>query len=99
MLLFAAREAVQESLGFSSFGLVFGRTVRGPLKLLKELWLANDPPDSLLDQVSSLHECNQVGSTKSNKSQSKMKTWYGNKTRDQSFRIRVRVLVLLPNVG
>ena len=54
LLLFAAREAVQESLGFSPFELVFGRTVRSPLKLLKEMWLADDPPDSLLDQVSSL---------------------------------------------
>ena len=32
---FAVRESVQESLGFSPFELVFGHTVRGPLKLLK----------------------------------------------------------------
>ena len=31
-----AHESVQESLGFSPFELVFGYTVRGPLKLLKE---------------------------------------------------------------
>ena len=36
LLLFAIMEAVQESLGFSSFELVFGCTVRGPLKLLKD---------------------------------------------------------------
>ena len=36
LLLFAIRESVQESLGFSSFELVFGHNVRGPLKLLKE---------------------------------------------------------------
>ena len=59
--LFAAREAVQESLGFSPFELVFGCTVRGPLKLLKEWWLVNDPPDSLLDQVSSL--CDRLVNT------------------------------------
>ena len=34
LLLFAVNESVQESLGFSSFKLVFGHTVRGPLKLL-----------------------------------------------------------------
>jgi len=56
LLMFAAREAVQESLGFSPFELVFGCTLRGPLKLLKEWWFANDPPDSLLDQVSSLRD-------------------------------------------
>ena len=32
LLLFAAREAVQETLGFSPFELVFGRTFRSPLK-------------------------------------------------------------------
>ena len=42
LLLFAVRESVQESLGFSPFELVFGHTVRGPLKLLKEKFLSND---------------------------------------------------------
>lgn len=32
---------MQESLGFSPFELVFGHTVRGPLKLLKEKLLSN----------------------------------------------------------
>ena len=36
LLLFAVRESVQESLGFSPFELVFGHAVRGPLLLLKE---------------------------------------------------------------
>lgn len=31
-LLFAVREVVQESLGFSPAELVFGHTVRGPLE-------------------------------------------------------------------
>jgi len=43
LMLFAAREAVQELLAFSPFELVFGSTVRGPLKLLKESWLTDDP--------------------------------------------------------
>ena len=30
LLLFAAREAFQETLGFNPFELVFGRTVGGP---------------------------------------------------------------------
>jgi len=36
LLLFAAREAIQESLGFSPFELVFGLLPCGALKLLKE---------------------------------------------------------------
>ena len=35
LLLFAVRESVQESLGFSPFGLVYGHTVRGLLNFLK----------------------------------------------------------------
>ncbi len=43
-LMFAVREAEQESLGFSPADLVFSHTVRGPLKLLSEQLLAKDSP-------------------------------------------------------
>ena len=53
LLLFAVRESVQESIGFSPFELVFGHTVRGPLKLLKEKFLSQeDTPLNLLQNVS-----------------------------------------------
>lgn len=39
LVLFAIREVMQESLGFSSAEFVFGHTVRGSLKLLKETLL------------------------------------------------------------
>ena len=53
LLLFAVRESVQESLGFSPFELVFDHSVRGPLKLLKEKFLSNDEtPLNLLQYVS-----------------------------------------------
>ena len=41
---------MQESLGFSPFELVFGREVRGPLRLLKESWLVEDNEVNLLDK-------------------------------------------------
>ena len=37
-LLFAYREAPKEATGFSPFELLYGRTVRGPVQILKELW-------------------------------------------------------------
>ena len=53
LLIFAVKESVQESLGFSPFELVFGHTVRGPLKLLKEKFLSQeDTPLNLLQYVS-----------------------------------------------
>ena len=37
-VLFAYREVPQESVGFSPFELVFGRCIRGPMTILKELY-------------------------------------------------------------
>ena len=46
-LLFAYREVPQESTGFSPFELLYGRTVRGPIHILKELWTENvDVPET-----------------------------------------------------
>ena len=44
-LLFAVREVPQESLGFSPFELLYGRDVRGPMAILRELW-----PDEVNDE-------------------------------------------------
>ena len=38
-LLFAYREVPQASLGFSPFELLYGRTVKGPMTILKNLWI------------------------------------------------------------
>ncbi|KAI2647623.1 Retrovirus-related Pol polyprotein [Labeo rohita] len=43
LLMFAIRESVQDSLGFSPAELVFGHIVRGPLKLLSEQLLVTKP--------------------------------------------------------
>ncbi|KAK7091113.1 hypothetical protein V1264_008842 [Littorina saxatilis] len=37
-VLFAYREVPQESTGFSPFELLYGRTVRGPMAILRDLW-------------------------------------------------------------
>ena len=37
-LLFAYREARQEATGFPPFKLLYGRTIRSPLQILKDLW-------------------------------------------------------------
>ena len=37
-VLFSYREVHQESTGFSPFHLLYGRSVRGPGTILKELW-------------------------------------------------------------
>ena len=103
LLLFAVHESVQESLGFSPFELVFGHTPRGPLKLLKEMWLAEDSSDDLLTHVSDVWErltrANDLARQKLKESQCKMKTWFDRKARTRTFRHGDQVLVLLPIHG
>ena len=103
LLLFAAREAVQESLGFSPFELLFGREVRGPLKLLKESWLDEENQVSLLEQVTKLRQrmmrAGEMARENLETAQMKMKAWYDRKARKRSFQIGDEVLILLPLHG
>ena len=102
-MLFAAREAVQESLGFSPFELVFGHTVRGPLKLLKEKWLTETSDLNLLDYVSTfkerLYNACKLAQENLKTSQMKMKTWYDKDARNRVFKPGDKVLVFLPIPG
>uniref|UniRef100_A0A3B1K8B9 Gypsy retrotransposon integrase-like protein 1 n=1 Tax=Astyanax mexicanus TaxID=7994 RepID=A0A3B1K8B9_ASTMX len=102
--LFATREAVQESLGFSPAQLVFGHSVRGPLKLLKESFLSDKKEETnVLDYVSKfrehLHAACQAAKTALCSVQGKMKQHYDRKTVPRQFQPGDKVLVLLPLLG
>jgi len=103
-LMFAVRESVQESLGFSPAELVFGHTVRGPLKMLRENWLAEKKFDcNLLDYVSSfkerLHRACKLAQTALDSTQVKMKERFDKSAVPRSFSEGDKVLVLLPIQG
>jgi len=66
-LLFAYREVPQESLGFAPFELLYGRTVRSPMSILKEMWTKKGTEPEVkvtyqyvLDLQNCLHEACQV---------------------------------------
>ena len=104
LLLFAVRVSIQESLGFSPFELVFGHSVRGPLKLLKEKFLSNDEtPLNLLQYVSDfrnrLSRACEVARSNLKSSQGKMKARYDNHVIDRKFKPGDKVLALLPIPG
>ncbi|KAF7640769.1 hypothetical protein LDENG_00015390 [Lucifuga dentata] len=104
-LLFAAREAVQESLGFSPVELIFGHTVRGPLKALKETFLSSDlsPQTNVLDYVSKfrerLYHARSFAKEVLSKSQTNMKRQYDRSAVSRHFQVGDKVLVLLPIPG
>ena len=103
-LLFAVRESVQESTGFSPFQLVFGHAVGGPLKLLKEKILCEeDKPLNLLQYVTEfkakLAKACELARSNLMSAQKIMKQHYDKKTVERKFQPGDKVLVLLPIPG
>ena len=100
LLLFAVRDSVQESLGFSSFELVFGHRVHGPLSLLRECWSGADTKLSLLEYVAKFKDRLRRACTLAKENleatQVQMKTWYDKKARARKFQTGDKVLVLFP---
>lgn len=104
LVLFAAREAVQESLGFSPAELVFGREVRGPLKVLKEqLIIPELKVKSIPEYVAKLKERLQLACSLASKaltsSQGKMKKHHDKRAVACLFQPGDKVLILLPVPG
>lgn len=104
LLLFAIHKTTQESLGFSPADLVFGHTVRGPLRLLRERWLSDKPRSlhNILDYVSTfkekLHKAVGLACDTLSGVQCEMKKRFDRKAVCRSFSPGDKVLALLPLV-
>lgn len=102
-LLFAYREVPQESLGFAPFELIFGRTVRGPMRILKELW-TKDVDNSetkttyqyVLDLQERLEETCKLARENLMRARTVQKKQYDRKARKKDLTEGDKVLVLLP---
>lgn len=106
LLLFAVRHTTQASLGFSPSELIFGHTVRGPLKILQEQILSPKNPSqttNVLDYVSAFHErlhtVWELAKRSLDSVQIQMKTRYDQKAVKRSFQTGDKVLILLPVPG
>ena len=101
-LLYAYREAIHATTGFSPFELVYARHTRGPLDVLKEQWLAGKKtPESIvqyvLDMRQTMADMTQLAGEREKANKSSMKTWYDKKARDRTFCEGDQVLVLMTN--
>eukprot|EP00745_Piridium_sociabile_P039699 TRINITY_DN746_c0_g1_i1.p1 TRINITY_DN746_c0_g1~~TRINITY_DN746_c0_g1_i1.p1 ORF type:complete len:924 (-),score=128.82 TRINITY_DN746_c0_g1_i1:522-3017(-) len=101
-LLFAYREVPQESTGFAPFELLYGRTVRGPLQLLKESWLHPEEPElkTVAEYVVKLKEritetC-AIAERELEKASSRYKKYFDKGAKPRSFKEGSKVLVLRP---
>ena len=102
-LLFAYREAPQASLGFSPFELIYGRSVRGPLSLLKEIWTGEQPAEQtrstyeyVFDLQNRLQDTCKLAHEHLVKAKEQQRKYYNQKSRNRSFNIGDKVLLLLP---
>ena len=102
-LLFAYREVPQESTGFSPFELLYGRAVRGPMFILKELWTKElEEPEVknsyqyVFELREKLEDTLKLAHTELQKAQHKGKHYYDRKAKVRRFAQGDKVLVLLP---
>ncbi|XP_077550628.1 uncharacterized protein LOC144163779 [Haemaphysalis longicornis] len=102
-LLFAYREVPQASLGFSPFEMIYGRHVRGPLSVLRELWTNEKMDDEvrttygyLVDLRTRLEETCQLAHDKLENAHLRQKKYYDRKCRPRKLRVGDKVLILLP---
>ena len=102
-LLFAVREVPQESLGFSPFELLYGRNVRGPMAILRELWSDEVNDEQVLSTYQYVIELRErleqtckLAQENLEKVQIKQKTYYDKRARSLKFDVGDKVLLLLP---
>ena len=102
-LLFAYREAPQEATGFSPFELLYGRTARGPVQILKELWTGETDGTEIKTSYEYVFELRKrlentmkIAQKELPKSRKKNKTLYDRKAKRREFQESDKVLLLLP---
>ena len=102
-MLFAYREAPQSRTGFSPNELVFGRQLRGPLDVMKEVWTdaqeteAKSVIQHLLDMWDRLDHSQEAANDNLKATEQRQKTWYDRNAWKRSFQIGDNVLVSLPS--
>ena len=102
-LLLAYREAPQEATGFSPFELLYGRTVRGPVQILKEMWTGETDRTEVKTSYQYVFELRErldntkkIAQEELLKSRKKNKTLYDRKAKRREFQEGDKVLLLLP---
>ena len=102
-LLFAYREAPQESLGFSPFELMYGRSVRGPLSILRDIWTGEHIDEEVkttyqyvIDLRERLQSTCELAREELAKATKRYQKYYNVKAKDRHFKTDDRVLILRP---
>ena len=103
-LLFAYRDTIHDSTGYSPFQLLYGRQVRGPLTILKELWTKEIQDEEVkttyqyvVDLRERLEDTCQLAQEAVQRNSKKYKLYADSKAKDRQFQKDDEVLLLLPS--
>ena len=103
LVMFAAREVPNESLGFSPFELLFTHEVKGPMKLISDTWRGCRDDSNLIKSMSvlrgQLREAWRLAGETLKRTQTNMKTWYDKNTRNRTFQPGEEILLFSPIPG
>ncbi|XP_070183345.1 uncharacterized protein [Littorina saxatilis] len=102
-LLFAYREAPQESMGFSPFELLYGRSVKGPMQVLRQTWTEEEisgeqktTAEYVVNLRNRIEETCNVARENLKKAASKQAKFFNKKTKPRTLEVGKRVLLLRP---
>ena len=102
-LLFSYREVAQASLGFSPFELVYGRSVRGPMSVLRDIWADEDINEQtkttyqyVLELRERLESTCKLAHDELRKAQGNQHKWFNKKAKAKHLMEGDQVLLLLP---
>ena len=102
-LLFSYGEVAQASLGFSHFELVYGRSVRGPMSVLRDIWADEDINEQtkttyqyVLELRERLESTCKLAHDELRKAQGNQHKWFNKKAKAKHLKEGDQVLLLLP---
>ena len=103
-LLFAYREVPCKSTGYSPFELLYGRTVRDPLAIVKENWVEKKPTEGnivshVLEIRRRLATMQEIVKENLKRAQSQQKRVYDSQSSHRRLEVGDKALVLLPSPG
>ncbi|XP_076058196.1 uncharacterized protein LOC143035258 [Oratosquilla oratoria] len=97
--LFALREIPSDRTGFSAFELLYGRTVRGPLSVLRDLWEDRSTFSYVIELQDKLAQSakTKIATQNADVSTARYKAYFDVRSQDRKFQPGDEVLILLPS--
>ena len=103
-VLFAYREVPHETTGFSPFELLYGRTIRGPMHILRQLWTKEETTQEektkaqyVVDLRNRLEETCKLAYESTKTAKASAKRYYDKTAKRRTFKEGNQVLLLLPS--